>query len=46
MEKIFIPDNEMIEEQEVYIDFSDLAKMLKKYKNSPEKIQFIAEMLE
>ena len=46
MEKIYIPTNNDIDEQNIYIDFNDLSIMLKKYKNEPEKIIFIAEMLE
>ncbi len=46
MEVVFIPDNSIIEEQEVYLNMSQLAVLLKKYKNEPIKIQFIAEMME
>jgi hypothetical protein len=43
---LYIPDNEVIEEQEIYLNYSDLIRLLKKYKNNPVAIQFIAEMME
>jgi hypothetical protein len=46
METVYIPTNSQIEEQDVYLNISQLAEILKKYKNEPIKIQFIAEMME
>ena len=46
MEKqIFIPENKIIYESG-YFDLNEIVNLLRKYKNEPDKIQFIADMLE
>lgn len=41
----FIPENNVIDEQEVYLRLSNLAYLLNKYRFKPFKIKFLAEML-
>ncbi len=45
MEKIYIPDNEY-EIAEGYYDWSGLVRLLRKFKNNPDAVQFIADMME
>jgi hypothetical protein len=45
METIFIPKNKIISE-EGYFTQNGISELLKKYKESPKAILFIAEMLE
>jgi len=46
MKTIYIPFNNKIDESDIYIDINDLSRILKKYKNDANKIEFIAEMIE
>lgn len=43
--KTFIPENDVIVEQG-YMSANDIVELLRKYKSTPEAIQFIADMLE
>lgn len=45
-ETIYIPENTLIEESNVYLTINQISEILKKYKLQPTKIVFIAEMLE
>lgn len=45
MDTIFIPENEVIPENG-YFSHSQIVNLLRKYKENPEAIQFIADMLE
>ncbi len=45
MEKIYMPDNEY-GIAEGYYDWSGLVKLLRKVKNNPDAMQFIADMME
>lgn len=44
--RIYIPENEIIEEIGYYYNINAIVYLLRKYKNNPEAIQFIADMLE
>ena len=46
MIRIYIPENEIIEEMGYYYDVDAIVDLLRKYKNNPEAIQFIADMME
>jgi hypothetical protein len=41
----FIPDNNVIPENG-YMTMNDIVNLLRKYKASPDAVQFIADMLE
>ena len=43
--ELFMPDNEY-GIPEGYCEWSDLVALLRNYKNNPEAIQFIADMME
>ena len=42
---IFIPENDDIAEHG-YMTINQIVELLRKYKNEPEAVQFIADMLE
>jgi hypothetical protein len=43
--ELYIPENKIIAEHG-YIKYDEIVKMLKKYKQNPDAIQFIADMME
>ena len=42
---LYIPENDCLPEQG-YFSTNQLCEMLRKYKNQPDKIQFLADLLE
>ena len=42
----YIPDNQSIDEKEVYLSTNEFVDLMRKYKNNPNSIQFLADMLE
>lgn len=43
--EIFIPENDRIPESG-YFKINDIVEMLRRYSNEPDKVYFIADMLE
>jgi hypothetical protein len=45
-EKIYIPNNTDIKEQNIYVTINEFCELMRKYKDYPNKILFLANMLE
>ncbi len=43
---LYIPENNVIIEQNIYLSRNEFVDLLRKYKANPEAIQFLADMLE
>jgi hypothetical protein len=44
--QIYIPTNNVISEGDIFLSINEIVDLLRKYKNNPKAIQFIADMLE